>query len=159
MIVTGSRLPYLGRTYYVHLITQQTVKSPVVSFNHSAFKITVPPESDQKQISAAIQDFYKRKAVERLTRRVKKLAELHGLDYKQVSFRTMQKGWGSCTADNNIILNPNAMKLSYQLIDYLIIHELVHTKIKDHSKKFWSELAKHVPEWKRFDEKIAEAKF
>jgi predicted metal-dependent hydrolase len=56
--------------------------------------------------------------------------------------------------DNNIILNP--VKLPFTLIDYLIVHELCHTKVKDHSRKFWREVSKHMANWKECDEKFRE---
>jgi len=66
----------------------------------------------------------------------------------------LEKGWGSCLPSNNIIINVDAIKLPYSLIDYLIVHELVHTKIKSHSKEFWAELSKYMPNWKELDEKM-----
>jgi len=56
----------------------------------------------------------------------------------------LEKRRGSCTPTDNIIINLEAIKLPFSLIDYLIVHELVHTKIKDHSKDFWAELSKHI---------------
>ena len=66
----------------------------------------------------------------------------------------LEKRWGSCTPSNNIIINIDAIKLPFSLIDYLIVHELTHTKIKSHSKEFWAELSKHIPNWKELDEKM-----
>ncbi|MFK7979605.1 MAG: M48 family metallopeptidase, partial [Saprospiraceae bacterium] len=69
-----------------------------------------------------------------------------------------EKRWGSCTPANNIILNVAAIKLPFSLIDYLIVHELAHTKIKNHSKEFWAEVARHIPKWKTLDAKMYEMK-
>jgi len=66
----------------------------------------------------------------------------------------MKKRWGSCTKANRIIINIEAMRLPFTLIDYLLIHELCHTKIKDHSKAFWAELSTYVSNWKALDEKV-----
>ncbi|WP_394701138.1 M48 family metallopeptidase [uncultured Draconibacterium sp.] len=60
---------------------------------------------------------------------------------------------GSCTPTNNILINIDAIKLPFSLIDYLIVHEFVHTQIKNHSKEFWAELSKHISNWKELDEK------
>ncbi|MHC4325449.1 MAG: M48 metallopeptidase family protein, partial [Planctomycetota bacterium] len=50
----------------------------------------------------------------------------------------------SCSAKNNISLNINLARLPDELRDYVILHELVHTRIKNHSKKFWAELDKVI---------------
>lgn len=158
IIVTGSRLPYLGKTYYVQIKADAHCSIPRVTFNQCVFKIYISPKVTHSQMLVALEEFYKSKAIEKITPRVMKIAIAKKFEYKQLMFRSMSKRWGSCTSDNKIILNPNAIKLPYQLIDYLIIHELTHTKVKDHSKLFWSELSKHVPRWKELDMRINELK-
>lgn len=154
-IVTGSRLPYLGKTYYVQIQVDQTLKSPTVTFNYSKFQITVPDKNTgQEQIIAALQLFYKEKALEKILPRVEKLSQKTGLRFNGVQFRKMNRRWGSCTASNNIIINTDAVKLPFSLIDYLIVHELAHTRVKDHSKAYWRELSKHVRHWKMLDERM-----
>jgi predicted metal-dependent hydrolase len=73
-----------------------------------------------------------------------------------LQFRKMSKRWGSCTGRNRIIINIEAIKLPFSLIDYLIVHELVHTKVKDHSKAYWALLSRHVRNWKTLDGKMKE---
>ncbi|MEQ9307764.1 MAG: M48 family metallopeptidase, partial [Marinoscillum sp.] len=91
---------------------------------------------------------------EKIIPRLKKLSRSTGLQYQDLKFRWLEKRWGSCTDGNNIIINYEAIKLSHQLIDYLLIHELVHTKIKNHSKEFWAEISKHLPNYKELDEQM-----
>jgi predicted metal-dependent hydrolase len=158
-IVTGSRIPYLGKSYYVQVVVDRSVKAVLVEFNYSKFKITVKSASvAQEEIQSAIREFYKEKAVEKLTPRIQKLSENTGIPYRRVQFRTMNRRWGSCTASNQITLNTEAVKLPYSLIDYLVVHELVHTRIKNHSSAFWAELSKHVRNWRLLDKRMAEMK-
>jgi predicted metal-dependent hydrolase len=158
-IVTGSRIPYLGKSYYVQVVVDRSVKAVLVEFNYSKFKITVKSASvAQEEIQSAIREFYKEKAVEKLTPRIQKLSENTGIPYRRVQFRTMNRRWGSCTASNQIILNTEAVKLPYSLIDYLVVHELVHIRIKNHSSAFWAELSKHVRNWRTLDKRMAEMK-
>lgn len=58
----------------------------------------------------------------------------------------------------HIIINVDAVKLPWLLIDYLIVHELVHTRIKNHSKEFWAEISKYIPNWKELDERMGDLK-
>lgn len=54
--------------------------------------------------------------------------------------REQRTRWGSCSGKNNISLNVKLVLLPEELIDYVILHELVHTRIHNHGKKFWDEL-------------------
>jgi predicted metal-dependent hydrolase len=78
-----------------------------------------------------------------------------GVDYGLLHFRKQAKRWGSCSPRNNIVINTEAIKLPFTLIDYLIVHELCHVRHKDHSKAFWGEVRKYLRNWKELDEKMA----
>ena len=74
--------------------------------------------------------------------RLQELARIHHLNYSRVSIKNQKTKWGSCSSKNRINLNINLVRLPDQLRDYVILHELVHTRIKNHSKEFWAELDK-----------------
>lgn len=155
-IVTGSRIPYLGRKYYTEVYFNQQLDQPEVVFNESKFLIHVNSTIEvQPAIKAALDTWHRERAIEKITPRVKKLSRQTGLAFQQLKFQKMEKRWGSCTEANNIILNTEAVKLPFTLIDYIIIHELCHTRVKNHSKEFWAELSRHIPNWKELDEKVA----
>ena len=83
-----------------------------------------------------------------LPARLKELADSHGFKYNRVGIRNAKTRWGSCSWKNNINLNMHLIKLSDDLIDYVILHELCHTIEKNHSQKFWTLLEKHLPDAK-----------
>ncbi len=86
--------------------------------------------------------------------RLKELARRHGFNYNKVFVRNQKTRWGSCSADNNINLNVNLIRLPTDLRDYIILHELVHTRIKDHGTRFWTELGKYVDEPQEVDRRL-----
>jgi len=83
-------------------------------------------------------------AGKRLTDRLYHLAKEHGFTCNKVSIREQRTRWGSCSYKNNISLNLKLVLLPEELIDYVILHELVHTRIHNHSKKFWAELDRYT---------------
>lgn len=154
-IVTGARIPYLGRKYYVELVINNGLEQITIDFTESKFKVLLPERLNQQQaLKEAFENFYRDKAKEKMIPRIKKLSKKTGLKYANIKIRKLDKRWGSCTANNTIIINLEAIKLPFSLIDYLIIHELVHTKIKSHTKEFWAGLSKHIPNWKELDDKM-----
>ncbi len=89
-----------------------------------------------------------------LVKRVEWLAKKHGFEYSQLKFRVMKTRWGSCSAKNNINLNMLITYLPKYLQDYIILHELVHTRIKNHSHHFWNVLDGIVGDAKRMHQEL-----
>jgi hypothetical protein len=95
------------------------------------------------------------KARTMLLKRFHELADSHGFTYNKVSVRNQKTRWASCSNLNNISLNINLLRLTEELMDYVILHELVHTEIKNHSKKYWATLDKYVGgRAKEFDKRL-----
>ncbi|OGH96896.1 MAG: hypothetical protein A2039_00080 [Candidatus Melainabacteria bacterium GWA2_34_9] len=86
--------------------------------------------------------------------RVKQLSEKHNLSYNRVFIKNLKSRWGSCSAKNNINLNLHLMSLPHQLIDYVILHELAHTKEKNHGKNFWNLLSSLVVEARELNKEL-----
>jgi predicted metal-dependent hydrolase len=98
-------------------------------------------QENQKQ-SLPIVD--RREARRILINRLEELAGQHGFSFNRVFIRNQATLWGSCSARNNINLNLKLVCLPQYYMDYVILHELVHTRIKNHSRRFWTELAKYI---------------
>jgi hypothetical protein len=86
----------------------------------------------------AIKD--RKTAREKILRRLQALSELHGLPYERAMIRSQKTRWGSCSIRNAISLNIKLARLPEELMDYVILHELLHTKIRGHGRKFWDRL-------------------
>ena len=69
---------------------------------------------------------------------------MHGYQFNRASVKNQRTLWGSCSSRNNINLNINLLRLPEELRDYVILHELVHTRHKNHSREFWRELDRSV---------------
>jgi len=92
----------------------------------------------------------------KLIHRLEGLAEWHGFEYNKVFIRNQKTRWGSCSSSNNINLNIKLTLLPDELIDYVILHELLHTRIKNHSREFWAELDRLVGRAKKFAKQLKE---
>ena len=76
--------------------------------------------------------------------RLNYFSKIYNFPYNRVFFRRQRTKWGSCSGKNNINLNINLARLPQHLQDYVLIHELVHTKHKNHGVGFWATLNKLV---------------
>ena len=111
-------------------------------------RIICPPNADFND--AGLQEWLKKVIVEALRRNAKivlpprlyMLSMKHGLPYEQLKINSSKGRWGSCSAKKHINLSCYLMLLPSHLIDYVLLHELAHTKEMNHSEKFWALLEK-----------------
>jgi hypothetical protein len=95
---------------------------------------------DQADAARNLPSLSDREAREKLGQRLTELADRHGLTFTRFSIRRQKTRWGSCTHHGAINLNIALARLPQNLMDYVILHELLHTRIKGHGRIFWKEL-------------------
>lgn len=153
-ITTGSRLYYMGKSYYVNMIKDETAETITIYFTHSKFHITTPLKYCDTELHNTIESFYKQKAIDKIIPLTNKWTKIMGLAPEHISFRYSKNRWGSCSSTNRISFNYHLIKLSSSLIEYVVIHELAHILHQNHSKDFWKLVHKHLPDYKVKEEKI-----
>ncbi|GAC1390830.1 MAG: SprT family zinc-dependent metalloprotease [Candidatus Saccharimonadales bacterium] len=100
----------------------------------------------QKKALEACKKALKKESSVLLTIRTKTLAIQNGFKYKNIAIKHLKSRWGSCNQDKEIVFNSFLIQLPWDLIDYVILHELTHTMIMKHGSEFWHELQKYVPD-------------
>lgn len=107
-------------------------------------RIICPPNADfndeklQEWLNKVIVEALRRNAKIVLPPRLYMLSMKHGLPYEQLKINSSKGRWGSCSAKRDINLSCYLMLLPSHLIDYVLLHELAHTKEMNHSEKFWT---------------------
>jgi predicted metal-dependent hydrolase len=86
--------------------------------------------------------------------RLKQLAVKYEFEYNSVQVKQLKGRWGSCDTHKHITLNLFLMQLPWHLIDYVLLHELTHTKHLNHSEAFWNEFLRHEPRAKQYRKAI-----
>ena len=81
--------------------------------------------------------------------KVEHFAKLIGVDYGTITIRMQKSRWGSCSAKGNLNFNCLLMKTPDEVIDYVVVHELCHRKEMNHSPRFWAEVEKILPDYKK----------
>ncbi|MBN2601378.1 MAG: M48 family metallopeptidase [Candidatus Marinimicrobia bacterium] len=124
------------------------------------YPATVNAEDDnvQKIILKAVIETFREEAKQYMPDRVALLANRFGFKFNRVFIKNLKSRWGSCSARNNINLNLQLMRFDDDVIDYLILHELLHIRIKNHSRDFWQALEKIYPRFRDAREILKSAK-
>lgn len=136
--------------------------SPRVILKDKKILVQLPEGSDirsekiQEMIRWGVQAAWRKEAKKFLPVWLGELSRKYYLPFNKVVIKNNRSRWGSCSHKNNINLSLHLMRLPDHLIDYILLHELVHTVHKNHSKKFWKHLLKLKPEAKSIDRELKE---
>ena len=135
---------YLGSLYPLKIDNNNNNAKPI-SFNGDMFTTA---NVNRERINLLLKSWYKKRFIEVALPRLSYFSEKHKLKVNQVRVKEQKTLWGSCSSKNNINLNYLLIMAPMKVIDYVIVHELVHTIHKNHSAKFWQKVETIMPNYK-----------
>ncbi len=156
LLTHGSRI---GKSYRLEFVARP-VSARVASTRLGSGTIRVASHLDlnsaeiQAAAAKACERALKKEAQDLLSRRLERLAAQNGFKYRGLRIKRLTSRWGSCSADDVITLNYFLTQLPWNLIDYVILHELVHTRQRSHSPSFWAQLEAVLPGAKQLRREI-----
>ncbi len=144
---------YLGESYPVRIETFPFAKKKgECVLSERDMVLTIAQElttlERTKVIKKTLETWYREKADEVLRERTQHFAQLMQVTPKEIMIKTQKSRWGSCDSHNNIRYNWKIIMAAPELLDYLVVHELAHIRVKNHSKKFWEVVAQILPDHK-----------
>lgn len=107
----------------------------------------VPLADSTGDLRPAVEKHLRQLAARELPPRVLELSALHQLPVRRVTVRNQRSRWGSCSRRGTISLNWRLVQAPGFVRDYLVLHELAHLKEMNHSRRFWSEVARLCPDF------------
>lgn len=135
LLLFGNRYSYFYDTTYAQKV--------IVDHEHKTIT------SQRDLLDPKIQErWYRSVAKKHLTKRTKELSTKMKLSFNRLFIRESKTKWGNCSKEKNISLNWKLIKAPDYVIDYIIIHELLHTVVMGHTHKFWTLLKSYYPDYK-----------
>jgi predicted metal-dependent hydrolase len=120
------------------------VYGTTVLVSHPGGELAASPAVQRMAEEACVRAL-RRQAKRLLQQRLAYLAALHGFTYNEVAIKRLKSRWGSCDQHRNIVLNLFLMQLPWELIDYVLLHELTHTRVLRHGPDFWRAMSEVSP--------------
>ncbi|MEO5627604.1 MAG: SprT family zinc-dependent metalloprotease [Candidatus Saccharimonadales bacterium] len=142
----------LGKYHTLRLLVKPGISQPQTRLTDTEAIVNYLGSVSSPAVQAAAHEVAKRsakaEAEQLLPQRLKSLSEVHGYQYKGLKIRHLKSRWGSCSSLHDITLNYYLMQLPWELIDYVLVHELVHTAHLNHGKGFWKAVEECIPDYK-----------
>jgi predicted metal-dependent hydrolase len=141
----GDTVPYLGQD--LELVKQENHHGESVVLDGN--KLALSPDLFKNGLlELALEQWYRSEAAKLITEIADKLSSQMGIDYKRILIRGQKTRWGSCSRKKNLSFNWKLIMAPEPVIEYVTIHELIHLKEMNHSKKFWELVAQYCPGWR-----------
>ena len=154
----------IGKSHFLKLQPSTSQKSISARIKGNELWVKYPsdvtsdsPEVQKKAKQIAVKAL-RLQAEEMLPDQLRDLAKEHDFSVKSIEIRNLKARWGSCNSKKEITLNLYLMLLPWELIDYVILHELSHTKAMHHGADFWSVFERAMPDAKKKRKKIQQYK-
>ncbi len=138
---TGERFLYLGEGYPLGIVA--SADYPLV-FNQTEFLLRAEYVSHGPRIFAR---WYQKKLYGMIGGRVRHYANAAGLEYAKISVTHAVKQWGSCGSKGTLNFSWRLMMAPLSVIDYVVVHELAHLEIRNHSRRFWRKVGALLPDY------------
>lgn len=139
--VEGELFWYLGKRYSLSIISH--LKEPLIFADR--FELS---ENHVMQAEIVFLKWYRAQAADLFQERVRHFAEKFQFRYGTIRLSSAKQRWGSCSATNNLNFSWKLIMAPLNVIDYVVVHELVHTKHKNHSQQFWLAVAAVLPSYR-----------
>jgi predicted metal-dependent hydrolase len=150
----------IGKAHHMTLIPDAVVKTTQVRLKGSEIIVKYPGRFnfDDPLVQTAAERGAKKalwgEGERLLPQRLKLLADEHGFSYHSITVKQLKTKWGSCNQNHEITLNYYLMQLPWHLIDYVLVHELVHTEHLNHSDEFWERFEEAMPGAKKIRKEL-----
>lgn len=141
--VNGEEFLYLGEIYRLFIVDNETDTSLLFDRGFLLSKSYLP------YANQVFINWYKERAYEMIKQRLDWYVTLSGFKYNTFRITNAQKRWGSCSAKNNLNISWRLIMAPLAVIDYVVIHELVHTIEKNHLKGFWGKVKTIMPSYQQ----------
>lgn len=141
----------IGRAHRLQFQLDSTIKDPKTKIKGNQIVILYPSylsidhPAVQKAATKASTRALRKQAESLLPQRINTLSQMHSLPISDVKIKQLTRRWGSCDQNSSIVLNLYLIQLPWELIDYVILHELTHTKHLNHGPDFWQTLEALAP--------------
>lgn len=139
------QIMYLGAYWPVEMIINLEERQKV-DFTEKGFIIV--SDGSESMCRQLMEEFYRKQAKDHLMNLAYQYAEWVGVHIKKITIRNQKTRWGSCSSKGNLSFNLKILCAPQEMMEYVVLHEVMHLKHFNHSKAFWKDIEFFMPDYK-----------
>lgn len=153
--INDNKVLFLGKEIELKISENKLLKhGGYCEFSDGCIFVNLSKNYDEGILTRVLRDWYFTECTKLIDDRVKLFADKYKFSYGKISIKEQKSVWGTCNCKNDLTFNWKVMRFELDVIDYLIVHELVHTIHKNHSKFYWNSVSKILPNYKELNKKL-----
>jgi predicted metal-dependent hydrolase len=138
--IPGETFLFLGKEVPLEIVKGQKIALEL----DTHFKLAETALGNAERV---FQHWYREQARQILSERARLFAERHNLHYQKIRIGSARTRWGSCSAKGVLSFSWRLILTPLEIVDYVVVHELVHTLVHNHSQRFWKQVEKILPDY------------
>lgn len=144
--INGESFIYMGRNYSLQTVLDPHVSVAEAKLSRGKFYV-YSSVKDEDVTKKALENWYKDKAKEKIMERIEYYQPFFDIKPSKVIIKDQQKRWGSCTLRKELLFNWKCIMAPSPVLDYIVVHEMCHLLHMNHSKEFWNQVKRVLPDY------------
>lgn len=153
--INNNKILFLGKEIEISIKENNLLKNGgYCEFLNDRLNINISNGWSNELLENILKKWYKDECQKLISERVLYYAEKYNLNYGKITIKEQKSVWGTCNFRNNLAFNWKIMMFEPDIVDYLVVHELVHTIHKNHSAEYWKKVESILPNYKKLNDSL-----
>lgn len=154
-LIQDNKILFLGQRIDIKIMESQLlINGGFCELKDNKLIVNISKNWQNTLLESVVINWYKKESFEIISEKVSFYANSFNFQYGTITIKDQKTIWGSCNSKNNLSFNWKAIFFNNDVINYLVVHELVHTIHKNHSKKYWQAVENILPNYKELNKML-----
>lgn len=159
LFINGETVQLFALAHTLHIVETSRKRARVFLNENNQIQMELPYDSDVKQREKLIHRFYAKQLSTIVQKMIEKYEPIMGVKVADVKYQHMQTRWGTCHITKHLIrLNTRLAMYSYEVIESVVVHEMVHLLEASHNQRFYQLMDLYFPRWRTYDQVLRDKK-
>ncbi len=157
--INDNKILFLGKEIELSIKENSLLKDGgYCELSNNGLTVNISKNWSEELLENTIKNWYRNECQKIIEERVLYYSKKYSLSYGKITIKEQKTVWGTCNFKNNLTFNWKVMMFEPDVVDYLVVHELVHTIYKNHSAEYWKKVESILPNYRELNNSLKNPK-